>query len=152
MTISNVVAGALIDPVWGNSAADEINARRMLDYASIGSAIGPITTVTDVSGLSVTWTADPGRLYLIRLDYSAYAFAINNIGSAQITDPSNVVQGSIVSPFLSNSVGMTVHGTLLQLGLSGSITRKVRYTQAAGSGGVYMGGGATLSVSDVGPV
>lgn len=68
MAIDNVSGGELIDPAWGNAVADEINHRGVKAYA-VRNANGvqglTVLTRTDITGLSVTFTATAGRLYRI---------------------------------------------------------------------------------------
>lgn len=84
-----------------------------------------ISTVTDVTGLSVTWDADPNRLYLT----SVYLVVVQNTSAATIdvrlTDASNVLKQQALD---ANSGGWAcpVSLFLYESGLSGSVTRKVR--------------------------
>jgi hypothetical protein len=66
MTIATVTAGTLITPAWGNSVVDAINSFGVKGYGTVSTIQGPISTAgAALTGLSVTFTAEAGRLYQI---------------------------------------------------------------------------------------
>lgn len=154
MTIPAVVAGALIDPVWGNAVADEINAIGTKGYVISTSDFTGRTTVTDVSGITVTWTADPARLYLITARCYWFVDVAGSQLVTRIRDGSSVTkaEGSVYT-----TISPSVHSTEvseLVTGLSGSVTRKLTAGRGSGSATVVSILGSSspimLLVQDVG--
>ncbi len=108
---------------------------------------------TDVTSLSATWTAVSSRYYkttvyfpkLVQNTSSGYA-------QFQITDASNTTKQSSVE-YPPSGDYFTSSMFLLETGLSGSVTRKVRATTSAGTLDIY--GGSTqptyIIVEDIGP-
>jgi hypothetical protein len=116
------------------------------------STFGLTTTPTDVTGASVTWTADPARLYLIQ----SYGYVTKSTSpgyvAVYITDSSN---NSKQEAFwtIGTVTGYTHYNTAVyETGLSGSITRKLR--AFLGSAGGSLDAGSTfprqLIVTDMG--
>ena len=111
------------------------------------------TTVADGAGLSVTWTADPTRMYKVTFCGSTDQITANAQQSMYITDGSNVA-------IETKSIGVSSTAPLqyvnwlmsyYESGLSGSITRKVRAAASAGTGRWRTGGKTYLLVEDIGP-
>jgi len=81
----------------------------------------------DVTGLSLTWTAESNRLYLLALNMVCAKDFNPGIGSISITDASNNVKATSLHTSTSAFVFFfTVYLTTYETGLSGSQTRKVR--------------------------
>ena len=156
MTILNVAINDIIDPDWGNSVANEINARGVKDYASITADQGSITTETDVTGLTVTWTASTSRLY--RISFAGQLSSSVNAtdwGWIKVTDSSNNAKVDVAVDQLSSGLGKPFHGSVFETGLSGSITRKLRAARLAGTGNISVRAATTspafILVEDIGP-
>ena len=92
-----------------------------------------ITTVVDVTGLTVTFTADSSRIYRT----TAYVFAAVQLTAQgypgfSITDgANNTKQGSSI--LLATGFQAPLCVTVYESGLSGSTTRKVRAETNAGT-------------------
>jgi len=133
-TPGGFTAGDVLSAANMNALPGGVKAR-----AVITAPQGGITTVTDITGLTVTWTAVANRLYRI----SAYSLILGNVVDDEaymdITDGSNAVQQRA-----SDSLGGTAPTArafapvVTQTGLSGSVTRKIRVTRQAGSGAVQV--------------
>lgn len=115
------------------------------------SAQAGISSVTDLTGLSVTWTAVSTRLYVVLLTVGfTQASSTGNI-TVRIADGSSTSQA-----FYQNTLAASSHGqitvTELLTGASGSTTRKGRIETSAGT--VSVGGSTNnrprLIVLDVG--
>lgn len=139
MTIDNVIAGELIDPTWGNSVADVLNlfASGAAFAAQVAPQTGVAATTVDITGATVTFTADPNVTYLMlghiaRMQKQATAGTPNLI----IADGSNTIKhqaGTTIA--LGEFASLTVMG--FETGLSGIETRKLR---------ILTSGGGTLDI------
>ena len=110
------------------------------------------TTTTDVTGASITFTAEANRLYraLFCCDFSINTAA--SITGFYITDSSNTILQSIAEVANQNGYSQVTLQFLFTAS-AGSVTRKIRCDTSAGSGtirgtstGVYM-----FSIEDIGP-
>ena len=131
--------------------------RGVVAYAQRTTNQATITTVVDITSLSVTWTADPSRRYKTSFICSLYSSVANDGPMIQVTDSSGATtfaRGTVVPP-VSNA-GLTCVGSVIESGLSGSITRKVRASRAFGTGVVTFEGNtgfpAYILVEDIGAV
>lgn len=126
-------------------------------YAVVTSTQGSITTVVDLTGLSVTFTAVAGRLYRL----SAFALFTSATGGdvarLAITNAANtnlMLAQCVVSTAFATGAN-TVSGWTLQTFSAGSTTVKCRAMRATGTGTVSTAAGSTapavLLVEDVGP-
>jgi hypothetical protein len=113
--LAGLARGSSWNQAWGEVA-----------YASTTTAQNGVTTTVDLTGLSVTFTAVPGRKYRTTLYVSRVAKnTAAGAASASITDatPTDL-------SLVSNSLAASELGQLLvqlrETGLSGSITRKGR--------------------------
>ena len=115
---------------------------------------GVSTTATDVSGLSITFTADSTRLY--KLSITAFG---ENTGSgsyyteALITDGSNNIKQRIRGGADNTSVYYQLSGFLYETGLSGSVTRKIRVNTNTNASNI-LGNAAypfQFLIEDIGP-
>lgn len=153
MAISPVTAGALIDPTtFGNAVVDELNNRGVKGIAKTsGSDQSGISALTDITGLSVTWTADPSRTYkttvnvnLSKATSDAVALAIRNAASSTlIVRSAYIIDGQI----------QTLQIVWTETGLSGSTTRKASVSATSGTVSVTNGfsRNGILIVEDIGP-
>lgn len=112
-----------------------------------------ITTVTDVTSLSVTFTAVPGRRYRTHLYLPVVTQAsATGFASPTITDGSNAIKAQ--SNRLMQS-GDQDHFNVwaVETGLSGSTTRKGRLTTSAGTVSITATSAvqALILVEDIGP-
>jgi len=127
-------AGDVLSAADMNALPGGVKAR-----AVITAPQGGITTVADITGLTVTWTATANRLYRI----SAYALILGNVVDDEvycdITDGSNAVQQRAADALNGAAATARVFNPVVtQTGLSGSVTRKIRVTRQAGSGSLQV--------------
>jgi trimeric autotransporter adhesin len=94
--------------------------------------IGITTSATDITGLSVTWTADPARLYKVSLNVNV-STSVAQTPTISITDGSGTVKksGNVTTPVAAGSAQL--HLVWIESGLSGSQTRKGRGSVASGT-------------------
>lgn len=156
----------LIDAI--TTAATALTARVVVVEAAT-AAIGPVgsgtlaatqavTTaagITDITSTTVTWTADPLRAYRTTLQIGAADQTVaNGVGTAYITDPSNVLKRNEAKTIVSGARS-TFHLSVIESGLSGSTTRKARIATSGGTITLVATGAATfaplLTVEDIGP-
>lgn len=114
---------------------------------------GSITTAVDVTGLSVAWTADPTRRYLVTAVLQIFGTATGTATITLVNAAGGLVHRKATSiPGASTSVIVTLIN--VETGLSGATTRKI---QAAVSAGTLTVNGASsynawLLVQDIGGV
>jgi hypothetical protein len=144
------------------TAGDVLTAASMnlLPAGSVGRATSTSTTnvtatETDISGLSVTWTAVSSRLY--RLSFQVYL----NSGTGSVYTTIALTDGAnnLSQQYTYHNSGVsgeikTVTGFLTVNALSGSTTRKLRIARVGGAN-YALGGDAfrvhRLLVEDIGP-
>lgn len=139
MTIDNVIAAEIIDPAWGNAVADQLNAAPLgvMGYAEVDADQNSINAVADLTSLTVTWTASAGRLYRISfrvaLDLNWSASTMQPV--VYVTDGSNAqTHESPLGVYAQDVLGIAVSDSVIESGLTGSITRKLRATSGSGVG------------------
>lgn len=124
-------------------------------YAQITANQGSITTIADVTGLTVTWTAVTGRSYRIAVQCEASSTVAADVVIVAITDPSNTIKTRATTVLPTATVSATLAASVIESGLSGSTTRKVRAQRALGTGTITLTAAATfpafILVLDIGP-
>lgn len=144
----------------------DIAARYATGLGEVASAtattgITSVTTETDITGLSVTWTAEASRRYRISAHVEVSGTVANDLVIIYIADGSNTHQQRalchIPTPIaLAGGAGyVTLDPWVIQSGLSGSTTRKVRIVRNVGTGTVGVNASASypihILVEDIGP-
>tara|TARA_R110000868_G_scaffold366734_2_gene629649 strand:+ start:3636 stop:4094 length:459 start_codon:yes stop_codon:yes gene_type:complete len=122
-------------------------------YISTGnSAIS--TTTADVTGTSITFTAEANRLYRATFICDFTLNTANSITGFYIADSANNLLQSIADTVSTANGFSQVTLQLLFTASAGSVTRKVRCDTSAGSGSVRGTSGAVymFSIEDMGPV
>lgn len=116
----------------------------IMGYAQATANQTGITTVANITNASVTFTADPTRYYRTTL-YVGYAEQQTAAAylSTFITDGSNVIKQT-ATMYQAPSAGIPLIATVVETGLSGSVTRKGRAQTSAGS--------LTLAASSTQPI
>ena len=115
-----------------------------------------ISSQTDLTGLSVTWTAVTGRRYRITGTGEVTATAADGAWVVALTDAGNTQKKRATDACTTTSArSWTIEHE--ETGLSGSQTRKLRMQKAGGSGTVGLSSTtannpATLTVEDIGNV
>ena len=129
----------------------------VMGYASVSTPQAGITAVTDLTGLSVTFTAIAGRLYRVVLSGEITGTVAGDLAIAYITGSDNTIlrRGIVTVPALSGGTGyffLTLERLLTFS--AGSVTLKARLLLDVGSGtvGLYAAGDspAHLIVEDIG--
>jgi hypothetical protein len=138
-----------------NASTTELNTRGVKAYAQRTSNSTSFSAATDLPSLTVTWTAQATRRYRISSWFKMSADNATQIIVTQITDGSNVVQLQVETDARSSGIAYSVPMELIQTGLSGSITRKVRALRFGGSGNINLVAAADavafIMVEDIGP-
>ena len=122
-TAGNILTAAQMNRLpWG-----------IMGYAQATANQAGITTAVDLTGISVTFTAASTRYYRTTFyTFSVVQATSNSFPEIRITDGSNVQKQSGV--FLLNAGAQAPYSiSVVETGLSGSITRKARATVPAGS-------------------
>lgn len=111
-----------------------------------------ITTVVDVTGLTVTFTAYTNRSYRLSAQCYLKSTVNGDVGNIAITDGSNTQVQSAQIP-LTTTVATVVCSTVV-VPSAGSTTYKLRASRAAGTGSLTMSAGsafpAIFLVEDIG--
>lgn len=125
--------------------------------ATIATAQTGITTVEDLTNLSVSWSAVSSRLYRITWKFRITGTAANDLAAVYLTDASNgqadrsLHEIPALLPAYASVMSIGMH---YATGLSGTITRKLRMERNIGSGSLSAQASGTeigfLVVEDVG--
>lgn len=134
MTIPNVILGSDVDPVWGNAVADALNAAPLgiVGYASRSTNFGGFVATT-LTVMEATFTAVADRYYRTTIMGEVGTSVALDIPVLTITDSSNVQKARWTSRLESTST-VSYYSSLVETGLSGSVTRRLRAVRAAGTG------------------
>ena len=98
------------------------------------------TSDADVSGMSVTWTADSTRLYRISVSCIARTTSAGNVYvTLSITDSANAAKQLIRNGATTTDLRFELTGFVYESGLSGSITRKLRVISVSGTAEIEAG-------------
>lgn len=122
----------------------------VVGYARASAAQTGITTITDITGCTVTWTATSTRLYKILVHFPTWTQnTAAGLWRVFVTTPANgqVAQALKSTPAGSYDSVVSIH---YETGLSGSTTRKVRTETNAGTGDTVSGWLPIIIVEDIG--
>jgi hypothetical protein len=116
---------------------------------------GGVTSIVDLTGMSVTFTAIANRYYKISASMYAYPSVTNACASLSIRQGSTTLQ-TIITNLGVAGVGATMTGYTLETFTAGSTTLKLSGALTSGSTGtILFNAAATLPVSilieDLGP-
>ena len=126
-----------------------------MGYAQTVSAQGSITTITDLTGLTITFTAVSGRRYRIT-GYSRMASSVaGDRISLYVTDGSNnILEIDQINQPSDLGTAMALKPMIVTTPSGGSITYKLRAERTAGTGNVVTSVGTTdpafILVEDIG--
>jgi len=113
------------------------------------------TTTGDLTGLSCTFTATPGRRYMCWLTLNVYQQSSTDLVSFYITGPSGSGVKQLIASPRPGDFYSTVDGSIVQEGLSGSVTLKVARECLGGGGNAQVAASAQFPaqfvIMDVGP-
>jgi hypothetical protein len=145
---TNFTAGAVLTAAQQNRLP-----RGVMAFVSRTTSVSALTTtVADITGMTVTFTAESTRLY--RFTWTVTGQKVSSAGFSEInlTNGSNTQFATVVN---SASAGeyWNCSGSVLLTGLSGSVTYKLRGLSGAGGSSpiAQANGPLTLVVEDVGP-
>lgn len=124
-------------------------------YAQVTANQSGITTMTDLTGLSVTWTAVAGRRYKVTVKVLVYSSVANDDANVWIRNGSSTNLQAFGVRAVSTSHGIAVVGCHVLSGLSaGSYTVKASLERTAGTGSLSIAAGSTfpafILVEDIG--
>ncbi len=111
------------------------------------------TSLTDISGLSVTWTAVSSRLYKVSFTCICAVGTADAFLTVGICDSSNTVKQLSRGTGGAGGAQFGVNGFFYESGLSGSVTRKLRSDVNTGTGTIYAGATYPFQfiIEDIGP-
>lgn len=129
--------------------------RGYMGYAERTSNQTGITTMTDLTGLSVTWTAVTGRRYKVTFKVLVFSTVANDDANVWVRNGSSASLNAYGVRAVSTTHGIMVAGSHVLTGLSaGSQTVKLSLERAAGSGSVALAAASThpsfILVEDIG--
>ena len=155
-----VAPGELIESAWGNATSNSITERRKLGIVPDGRKImagsqGAITSITDLTGLSISFTPEVGRLYMARFEAQALSSAAQ-MATFYIASTAGTVYVERTWFLASNGQTSQYVGVSSVLaGMSGTVTLKVRAAATGGTGPIQISVSASsiaeFTVEDVGP-
>ena len=124
-------------------------------YAQVTANQTGITTMTDLTGLSVTWTAVAGRRYKVTFKVLVFSTVANDDANVWLRDGSSTSLNAYGVRAVSTTHGINVSGSHVLTGLSaGSQTVKLSLERAAGSGSLGLAAASThpsfILVEDIG--
>lgn len=156
---TGIPSGPASDPTTANQLTRKayvdsvVGGRGVVATATKTSQQGSITSVTDVTSLSVTFTAVTGRRYRLSFQGQVFSSSSGDTVQVQITDSTNAVQNfgiALANSGYSKSISVDAYVTPS----AGSVTYKVRALRHTGSGTVGIDCGSTypafLVAEDVG--
>ncbi len=129
--------------------------RGYMGYAQRTSNQTGITTMTDITSLSVTWTAVAGRRYKASFKVLVFSTVANDDVNVWLRNGSSTSLNAYGVRAVSTTHGIMVAGSHVLTGLSaGSQTVKLSLERAAGSGSVALAAASThpsfILVEDIG--
>lgn len=124
-------------------------------YAQITTSQLLITSVVDLAGLTVTWSADSSRMYRTSWYFAASSSVANDVASVRCTNSANTQIGITTTGLLSTTYNYVYTGSVIETGLSGSTTRKLRALRTDGTGNIAINANTDapcyIVVDDLGP-
>ena len=122
--------------------------------ASSASAQTGISSVTDITGTSVTWTALATRRYKVTMSGAVYGDTAGDSIGVQIVDGAATLQRLWSAAITDANLVMYWHLEMIVTSISGSQTWKARLLRNSGSGvmATYTTGVTNLAyIEDIGP-
>lgn len=146
-TDGDFATAARLDGLPGGVAAYVVGS------SSAQSGIG--SSATDITSLSVTWTAESARLYVVVLWVLYSQVSSGGVASASINDSGGGSTYKSARQTLAASEEATLVAFSIESGLSGSTTRKGRFATSAGTATINPASSAhrapQMIVLDLGP-
>lgn len=124
----------------------------VMAYATKTADQTGITTLTDITSLSVTFTAISTRLYRTTVWMRGSQITSAGTVSATIADGASVEKARVATSIIAAGFS-ALHVVLIETGISGSITRKARADTSAGTLSILgaAAGASLITVEDLGP-
>jgi len=137
-TPGTAVAGNVLTAAfWNTNVRDNSNAlsRGIIAVATKNTSQGSITSLVDLTDMSVTITAEANRRYLVM----GYSTAVSSVASDTINLDINSgatlkQRAGLVSQ--TNAVSVSLHPVFYDVPGAGSVTYKLRMMRGAGTGTV----------------
>ena len=129
----------------------------VIGYAAITANQTGITTVADITSLTLTHTAVNNRRYRITGRINIQSNTVSDYGQIQLTDSTPTqLENSLFNTHTSANNDTTQSIVFVEAGISGSVTRKLRAGRAGGSAGTFqVSASATapafILIEDIGP-
>ena len=121
------------------TAASAGGARGTVAYAQVTTGQTGIGSATvDIAGLSATWTASPNRRYKTTAYIAPSSSVAGDEFLAFIQDAGAGIIQTASAPHTETSVSTNLEFSVIETGLSGSITRKVTIRRAGGTGSLAL--------------
>jgi ribosomal protein S11 len=111
-----------------------------------------VTTVTDMTGVTVTFTAVSGRRYKSTIQLEMYNQNANSLVDIALADAASSNLRGWTVQMKDSGLQTPFSFTWVESSLSGSVTRKVRFGRGFGNtGNVISFSSQQLTVEDIGP-
>jgi hypothetical protein len=127
-SIHNPATGTSPPASWGDQVRDNFEAlpRGVMGRATKSTDQTAISTVVDLSGLSVTWTAVTGRLYRISYSVTYLKNTAAGLLRTQVTTSANAIVRLHLDYAPTAATYYTHAGSVLVTPSAGSVTYKLR--------------------------
>lgn len=130
--VTDLATGDVITETWVDSVSNKTTQH--ITKASITAASSTFTAVADITGLSVTFTAETGRTYRISAEMNAQSTIAGDQVGIFITDSSNNVVQARYTGSVAASLQVGVSLTAFVSPGAGSVTYKIRGQRISGTG------------------
>lgn len=133
---TNFVSGDVLTAAQMNAIGDNLIAlpRGYITGSKKTSNQSGISTITDITSLSVTFTMENGRWYRIMVQADVAPTVSTDTAVLYLTDGSNNDLMRAVVPFSQSNSQTPQIIYYEQAGSTGSVTRKVRLARVSGTG------------------
>lgn len=139
-----------LNDAWANGVPKGIIARASKTAPQAG-----ITTITDVTSATVTFTADPARIYETTWITTVIAASGSTAASVNLCNGAGTQLQEATAILVGSTVSSTIVGSFVESGITGSTTRKLR-AENLGASTISVNSAATkpcqITVKDIGPV
>jgi hypothetical protein len=145
-------------PTVSQSLANSIDAlpRGLAAYAQRTTSQGSVTTVTDLTSLTVTFTANASRYYLIQGFVTVNSSVGGDACGLIIANSSNTALATAHVHSATNVIAYALNVAYRVAPGAGSVTYKLRGQRGAGTGNLTYTADSTtpsfIMVTDIGPV
>lgn len=120
----------------GADGTDGTTATSIIASAELASSQGSITTETDITGVTVTFTAVAGRQYKISARGTVLSSVAGDVATVRITTGGNTALGDCDVYIHSPGTGASFSTYTIETPGAGSVTYKVRIVRSLGTGNI----------------